>query len=133
MIDIDVIRAGNEIQGFGYLSKGSGSTTINSFSLGAGANSSVYTFNIAAPNTDAFSATQIKFSGVANTDVNNIWLISANGFFRNATPSYDTSFRYAKVGTTVRFYIQFYNSTGVSQTVPTITVSGKAYFHTAPW
>lgn len=133
MIDLDTLRAGNEIQGFGYIDSGTGTTTITGFVLGAGANSSVFTFDIAAPNGEAFSLTQIQFSGVGNTDVNNRWVVSANGFFRNSAPSYDVSFGYSKVGTTVRFYVQFYNSTGVAQSVPTITVNGRAYFYTAPW
>jgi len=133
VLDLDTLRAGNEIQGFGYVSKTSGSLSISSFSLGAGSASSTFTSSVDAPNSDTASLVQVKFSGVGNTDVNNKWVSASNFYFRNSTPSYDVIYFTQRVGGTQKHTIQFYNSTGVGVTVPSMTVYFKVYYYTAPW
>lgn len=133
MINITNIEAGSPIQGLGYVSNSTGTTTIASFVLGAGATSSVFSFTSTAPVGDYASLNNILFSGVGNTDVNNIWQVCNTINFRNATPSYDVFLYSSRTTGGQTFYVQFYNSTGVAQTVPTITITTKSYYYTAPW
>ena len=133
VIKFDSIAAGSPIQGLGYVTKGTGSTTINSFVLGAGTSSSVFSFTATAPLTDAVSLTQVKFSGVANPKVNNTWVVSNRLFFRNTAPGYDVYIFNTRQSTGQVFNVQFYNPTGAGVTIPTITINTVAYYYTAPW
>lgn len=128
---IDKTAASSKIQGLGYVTLGTADMTISSFSFGAGA-TQTFTTTMTATVQDATSLTRAKFSGVGNGTINNTWtLIPGAMSFRNT--GYDVGILIDRTISGQLITVQFYNSTGGSVTVPTITVSIKSYFYTAPW
>lgn len=126
--------AANFIHGFGVKSKpGTQQMVINGFSLGAGA-SADFSQNVSFPTGETASITMAQFNGVGNSDVNGFYL-PMNGVvsFRNSTPSYDVYAIVQRTKTGQVLKVKLTNTTGVSQSVPTITINFKSIFYDAPW
>lgn len=129
------VYAASSMQGFGYVTSAQSSFTLGGFNLGAGAASSITSQTLTAQVADASSLSLIKYSGVNNANVNNRWmLVPGESEFTSAAPN---AFRLAVVierttgGQIAKF--QFYNPTGATVTIPSITTVLKSYFYTAPW
>lgn len=124
----------SKIHGFGYAGNTTGNLNISSFSLAAGATRS-FTIDLSIDTDDTTSLTRIKFSGVGNTALNNIWAMVYGALsFRNiGPPSYDVGVVINRTSSGQQVVIQFYNPTGASVTVPNITVDVESYFYSAPW
>lgn len=135
MESLDNTIADSRIQGLAYIGDPQdGSLSISSFSLGAGAASSVRTISVVADGSpqEAATMTKIRFSGVGNTTVDNKWL-QVQGAVEFSNTSYSVAAIIERTNTGASILIQFLNNTGGSVTIPDIEVSTRTYFYLAPW
>lgn len=124
----------DELQGLGYLGQASGTISVASFTFFSGA---TQTFSTTLPlaSEQTMSISNVKFSGVGNTGVNNKWIYSTGKLsFRNTSPSYDVLLLIDRTPDGQVIKVQLYNPTVASnQTVPNITISIKSYYYAPSW
>lgn len=126
--------AANFIHGFGVKSKpGVNSFQIAGFNLGAGA-SSDFTGTSVVPSQEATSITMAQFNGVSNSDIDGYW-IPMNGIvsFRCSAPSFDVYALLQRTASGQVLKVRLTNTTGVTQSIPTLTINFKSIFYDAPW